>query len=72
MKSASDMPLIALVPSDPLGPPVILILLSEVEEEQRLSRNGDRGACVHRICPTFQVLDYIPLVLRRWSSQDLV
>ena len=64
--------------------PLFPILLSEIEQEQRPSGNGDREAIVVGcgLCdgegeraytgyaPHFSF--YIPLDPRRWSAQDLV
>ena len=46
MKGASDSSPFPLVPQGPLGAAYVPILLSEVEQEQRPSGNGDRGAIV--------------------------
>ena len=46
IKRASDMSPFPLVPRGPLGAAYIPILLSEVEQEQRPSGNGDREAIV--------------------------
>ena len=46
IKRASDMSPISSSAPRPLGPAYIPILLSEVEQEQRPSGNGDRKAIV--------------------------
>ena len=45
-RGLSDMSPFPLVPRGPLGPASVPILLSEVEQEQKPSGNGDREAVV--------------------------
>ena len=59
IKRASDISPFHLVPR-PFGAAYVPILLSEVEQEQRPSGNGDQAIVVGAglcDCPTFQFLD---------------